>query len=283
MKITGTTKIIGVFGYPVKHSLSPVFQNAAFEYLGLDYIYIPVEVSPENLGKAIEGIKALNFVGVNLTIPHKKAVIQYIDEIDEEARIIESVNTLVNKDGWLKGYSTDGYGFIRSLKEEKGIDISGKNVFILGAGGSAYAITGASIKEGVSKIYICNRTGEKAELLKNTLSKRLQFQNILVVPFEERNDKKYWKDIDLIVNTTSVGMKEGESSLIDEKNIVSVRLVYDLVYNRKTELIQLAEKNGIPHMDGILMLIYQGAVSFELWTGMKAPIEIMKRSIHATY
>jgi len=283
MKITGTTKIIGVFGYPVKHSLSPVFQNAAFEYLGLDYIYIPVEVSPENLGKAIEGIKALNFVGVNLTIPHKKAVIQYIDEIDEEARIIESVNTLVNKDGWLKGYSTDGYGFIRSLKEEKGIDISGKNVFILGAGGSAYAITGASIKEGVSKIYICNRTGEKAELLKNTLSKRLQFQNILVVPFEERNDKKYWKDIDLIVNTTSVGMKEGESSLIDEKNIVSVRLVYDLVYNRKTELIQLAEKNGIPHMDGILMLIYQGAVSFELWTGMKAPIEIMKRSIRATY
>jgi len=280
MKITGTTKIIGVFGYPVKHSLSPVFQNAAFEYLGLDYIYIPVEVSPENLGKAIEGIKALNFVGVNLTIPHKKAVIQYIDEIDEEARIIESVNTLVNKDGWLKGYSTDGYGFIRSLKEEKGIDISGKNVFILGAGGSAYAITGASIKEGVSKIYICNRTGEKAELLKNTLSKRLQFQNILVVPFEERNDKKYWKDIDLIVNTTSVGMKEGESSLIDEKNIVSVRLVYDLVYNRKTELIQLAEKNGIPHMDGLLMLIYQGAVSFELWTGMKAPIEIMKRSIH---
>jgi len=283
MKITGTTKIIGVFGYPVKHSLSPVFQNAAFEYLGLDYIYIPVEVSPENLGKAIEGIKALNFVGVNLTIPHKKAVIQYIDEIDEKARIIESVNTLVNKDGWLKGYSTDGYGFIRSLKEEKGIDISGKNVFILGAGGSAYAITGASIKEGVSKIYICNRTGEKAELLKNTLSKRLQFQNILVVPFEERNDKKYWKDIDLIVNTTSVGMKEGESSLIDEKNIVSVRLVYDLVYNRKTELIQLAEKNGIPHMDGILMLIYQGAVSFELWTGMKAPIEIMKRSIRATY
>jgi len=281
MKITGTTKITGVFGYPVKHSLSPVFQNAAFEYLGLDYIYIPVEVSPENLGKAIEGIKALSFVGVNLTIPHKKAVIQYIDEIDEEARIIESVNTLVNKDGWLKGYSTDGYGFIRSLKEEKGIDISGKNVFILGAGGSAYAITGVSIKEGVSKIYICNRTGEKAELLKNTLSKRLQFQNILVVPFEERNDKKYWKDIDLIVNTTSVGMKEGESSLIDEKNIVSVRLVYDLVYNRKTELIQLAEKNGIPHMDGLLMLIYQGAVSFELWTGMKAPIEIMKRSIHA--
>jgi len=281
MRIKGTTKIIGVFGYPVKHSLSPVFQNAAFEYLGLDYIYIPVEVKPENLGKAIEGIKALSFVGVNLTIPHKKAVIQYIDEIDEEARVIESVNTLVNKDGRLKGYSTDGYGFIRSLKEEKGIDISGKNVFILGAGGSAYAITGASIKEGVSKIYICNRTGEKAELLKNTLSKRLQFQNILVVPFEERNDKKYWKDIDLIVNTTSVGMKEGESSLIDEKNIVSVRFVYDLVYNRKTELIQLAEKNGIPHMEGLLMLIYQGAVSFELWTGMKAPIEIMKRSIRA--
>jgi len=280
MKITGTTKITGVFGYPVRHSLSPVFQNAAFEYLGLDYIYIPLEVKPDNLGKAIEGVKALNFVGVNLTIPHKKAVIQYIDEIDEEARIIESVNTIVNKKGLLKGYSTDGYGFIRSLKEEKGIDISGKNVFILGAGGSAYAITGALIKGCASKIYISNRTEKKAELLKNTLSERLQFQNIFVVPFEERNDKKYWGDIELLVNTTSVGMKEGEPSLIDEKNIASVKLVYDLVYNRKTELIQLAKKNGIPHMDGLLMLIYQGAVSFEFWTGMKAPVEIMKKSIH---
>ncbi|MCM8829480.1 MAG: shikimate dehydrogenase, partial [Candidatus Omnitrophica bacterium] len=112
MKITGTTKITGVFGYPVKHSLSPVFQNAAFQYLGLDYVYIPFEVAPENIGKAIEGIRAMNFAGVNITIPHKKTVIPYIDELDREAEILGVVNTLVNRAGKIKGYSTDGSGFI---------------------------------------------------------------------------------------------------------------------------------------------------------------------------
>ncbi len=283
MEITGKTKVIGLFGYPVKHSLSPLFQNAAFQFLGLDYVYIPMEVSPENIGKAVDGIRALNFVGVNLTIPHKKTVLKYLDEIDEEAEVLGVVNTIVNKKGKLKGYTTDGCGFVRSIKEsEIGFDFAGKTVFLFGAGGSAWAITGALIREKISKIYISNRTEKNAVLLKKHLSEKFGFKNVVVIPFENRNDERYWKDVHLVVNATSVGMKKGDPLLISEKNLTGSKFVYDIVYNRKTELVILAQKNGIPCLGGLSMLVYQGAVSFELWTGKKAPIEIMKKSVLLT-
>lgn len=278
MKITGTTKITGVFGYPVKHSLSPVFQNAAFQYLGLDYVYIPLEVAPEDIGKAVDGIRVMNFVGVNLTIPHKKTVIPCIDEVDEEAEIVGAVNTIVNKNGRLKGYNTDGDGFILSIKE-KCISLKGENIFILGAGGAAYAIAVALIKEEIGRIYICNRTEKNAVMLKEHLSGKFKFKNVIVIPFNDRNAKKYWDDIGIIVNTTSVGMKEGDTLLINPEIIKRTKFVYDIIYNRKTELIKVAEKENIPFLDGLSMLVYQGAVSFELWTGIKAPIEVMKKSV----
>lgn len=282
MKITGKTKITAVFGYPVVHSLSPIFQNAAFEFLGLDYVYIPLEVLPEQLGKSVEGIRALNFTGVNLTIPHKKSVLEYLDEIDDEAKLLGVVNTVVNKNGILKGYSTDGRGFIRSLTEYKdGFIPEGKNVFLLGAGGSAYAIAGALVKEKVSRIFICNRTGERAVLLAQHLSEKFGFDKVILVPFEERNKEEYWEGIQLIVNTTSVGMKEGDPVLVTEENIRQSEFVYDLIYNRKTELIKSAEKNRIRCLAGLSMLVYQGAVSFELWTGVKAPVEVMKQSLQS--
>jgi len=280
MKIKGTTKITGVFGYPVGHSLSSVFQNAAFEFLGLNYVYIPLEVIPENIGKAVDAIRALNFAGINLTIPHKKTVLKYLDEIDEEAEILGSVNTVVNKDGRLKGYSTDGCGFLRPLtRQEGGFILEGKTVFVLGAGGSAYAITGALVNEKVSRIFVCNRTEEKAIFLKKHLLEKLGFKDVEVVPIEERNNEKYWKETELVVNTTSVGMKEGDPLIISEKNLERNKFIYDIVYNRKTELLKVAEKNRIPRLDGLSMLIYQGAASFELWTGKKAPIEVMKNSV----
>lgn len=281
MKITGKTKVTGVFGWPVRHSLSPVFQNAAFAHMGMDYVYIPMEVAPEDLGKALEGIRALNFAGVNLTIPHKKTALKHLDEIDGESRLLGVVNTVVNRNGRLKGYTTDGKGFIRSLKEHGGgFSVRGKTAFILGAGGSAYAVSGALVKEKVSKIYVCNRTEERAFLLKKHLSEKLGFGKVDAVAFEDRNDGKYWKDVHIVVNTTSVGMKKGDPLLIKEKNMEGREFVYDLIYNRKTELIKIAEKNGIPNADGLLMLVYQGAVSFELWTGKKAPVEVMKKAIY---
>ncbi len=280
MEIKGTTKITGIFGYPVKHSLSPVFQNSAFEYLGLDYIYIPFEIKPKDLKFATKSIKIFSIVGVNVTIPHKKEIIKYIDELDTTSEILGVVNTIHNIDGKLKGYTTDGDGFIKSLKEEGNFNPKNKNIFILGAGGSSYAICGALIKEKVNYIFISNRTYENALKLKKHLNKKLNFKNVEIIPFEKRNEKNIWKNIDIIINTTSVGMKENDPLLIEKSNIEKVKFVYDIVYNRKTELLKVAEELKIPNLDGLSMLIYQGAISFEIWTGKKAPIEIMKKSLY---
>lgn len=279
MKIKGTTKITGVFGYPVSHSLSPIFQNSAFEYLGLDYVYIPFEVKPEDLKKGVEAIRVFNWVGVNVTIPHKKEIIKYIDILDITSEILEVVNTIQNIGGKLKGYTTDGDGFIRSIKEDGKFSVEGKNVFIIGAGGSSYAICGALIKERVNYLFITNRTYENALKLKEHLNKKLNFKNVEIIKFEKRNDKNLWKDIDLLVNTTSVGMKEKDLLLIERENLENLKFIYDIVYNRKTELLKEAEKLKIPHLDGLSMLVYQGAISFEIWTGEKAPVEIMKKSL----
>jgi len=279
MIIKGTTKLTGVFGYPVKHSLSPVFQNAGYQYLKLDYIYIPLEVEPKNLEKAVESLRIFNFIGVNVTIPHKKNIVSFLDELDEEAKLLGVVNTIHNKNGKLKGYSTDGKGFIRSLKEDGKFLPENKTVLILGAGGSSYAITGALIKEKIKKIFICNRTEEKSILLKKHLKENFRFENVEVVKFSERNEKFLWKDIDLVVNTTSVGMKEGDICLIEKENLHYGIFVYDIIYNRETELLKMAKELKISCLDGLSMLIYQGSISFEIWTGEKAPIEIMKKSI----
>jgi len=280
MEIKGTTKITGVFGYPVKHSLSPIFQNAAFEYLGLDYVYIPFEVKQEDLKIATKSIRIFNMVGVNVTIPHKKEIVKYIDELDETSEILGVVNTIHNIDGKLKGYTTDGDGFLKSLKEDGKFNPENKNIFILGAGGSSYAICGALIKEKGNYIFITNRTYENALKLKIHLNKKLNFKNVEVIPFEKRNEKYIWEKIDLLINTTSVGMKENDSLLIKKENIENVKFVYDIVYNRKTELIKMAEELKIPNLDGLSMLVYQGAISFEIWTGKRAPVEIMKKSLY---
>ncbi|MCM8784628.1 MAG: shikimate dehydrogenase [Candidatus Omnitrophica bacterium] len=280
MEIKGTTKITGVFGYPVSHSLSPIFQNSAFEHLGLDYVYIPLEVKPEDLKTAINSIKIFNWVGVNVTIPHKRQVIKYLDEIDGVSEILDVVNTIHNIKGKLKGYTTDGDGFIRSLKQDGNFNPKGKNIFILGAGGSSYAICGALINEKVNSIFITNRTLENAIKLKKHLTEKLKFKNIEIIEFERRNDKKIWQNIDILINTTSVGMKENDPLLIEKINIEKVKFVYDIVYNRKTELLKSAEELKIPNLDGISMLVYQGAISFEIWTGKKAPVDIMKRAIY---
>jgi shikimate dehydrogenase len=279
MEIKGTTKITGVFGYPVRHSLSPVFQNAAFKHLGLDYIYIPMEVKPEKLSQAVEGIKALNFAGVNVTIPHKKNIVPLLDNLDENAKKLGVVNTVKNTGGKLTGYSTDGEGFILSLKTEAGYHTENKTAIVLGAGGSSYAVARALIKSGIKKILITNRTEKKAEKLTEHIKTNFEFKNAELVPFSKRNEKKIWQEIELLINTTSVGMKEGDELLVKEPNLKAVSFIYDLVYNRKSELIKKAEKLKIPHLGGLFMLVYQGAVSFEIWTGKKAPVEAMKNSL----
>ena len=277
--INGKTILTGVFGWPVKHSLSPIFQNAAFQYSHLNWIYVPFEVHPENLQKAIEAIKFFSIKGINITIPHKKNVVKYLDIIDDEVKILGVPNTIINKNGVLKGYITDGIGFLRSLKEDGKFNPKNKKVFLFGAGGAAFAISGSLIKAGISMLTICNRTFNNALMLKSRLKKHFGFNNIVVVPFQDRNQYALWKDINLIINASSVGMKNDHITLIEEKNLNKNMFIYDIVYNRKTNLIKSAEKHRIQHLNGLSMLVFQGAVSFNLWTGKTAPIDIMKNSV----
>ncbi|MCL5409055.1 MAG: shikimate dehydrogenase [Candidatus Omnitrophica bacterium] len=278
--IKGTTKITGVFGNPIEHSLSPVFQNAAFQASGLDYVYIPFFVKPPDLKNAVEAIKALNIKGINITIPHKSNIVQFLDEMDQEAKILGVVNTILNDKGALKGFNTDGKGFIRSLKEDGNFLPEGKKVLILGAGGVSYAIAGQLIKERISQIIICNRTKEKSMLLKTHLEKIFPSFPIKIIDFEERKNKGIFNEIDLFINTTSLGMQERDEQIVPEEVLHKNLFVYDVVYNRKTELISMVQENGLKCLDGLSMLIYQGAISFEIWTGTKAPIEVMKDSIY---
>jgi len=282
MKISPAIKIVGVFGYPIAHTLSPLFQNAAFKELGLDFVYLPFLVKPEDLKKAVEAIKALNMVGVNVTIPHKKTVLSYLDELSPEAKKIEAVNTIHHCQGKLIGYNTDGEGFINSLREKGRFEPEGKNVYLLGAGGAAYGISHSLIKAGIKSLTLTNRTKEKGELLLNHL-KRVFPQKCLLrfIEFHKRNSRTLLKKIDLLVNATSIGMDANDSLLINPEIFSKKIFIYDIVYNKnkKSKLIKAAIERKLPCLGGEEMLIYQGAVSFEIWTKRKAPIKIMKKAI----
>ncbi len=279
-KIDGKTKVTGLFGYPVEHSLSPLFHNAASASLGLNFVYLPFAVKPEELKAAVKSVMSLNMVGVNVTIPHKEKVLPYLDQISPEAKAIGAVNTIHNKRGKLTGYNTDGDGFIESLKRQGGFDPRDKNVFLLGAGGAAYAISFALIKGGIKKLILTNRTYSKGKGLLEHLEKIFQDNHQLsLVEFEERNSSFVMSEIDLLINATSIGMHSGDPSLIAPEVLQPNIFIYDVVYNRKTPLLKLAEERNLASLGGLDMLIYQGALSFEIWTGQKAPIETMKDAL----
>jgi len=277
MKVSGETKIIGIFGYPVTHSLSPLFQNAAFEALGLNFVYLPFLVKPEDLKGAVESIKSLNMVGVNVTIPHKKKVLVYLDELSSEAKMMGAVNTICYRDGKLIGYNTDGKGFISSLTKEGKFNPQGKRALILGAGGAAWAISFALIEAGVKRLNIANRTIKKAEILLERLKEFFQDKcEITLIDFDKVNSSIVMNEVDLLINATSVGMHPEDSLLINPELLAPHTFVYDVVYNKKTKLLKAAEDRNLPCLGGLGMLVYQGAYSFEIWTHKKAPLKEMK-------
>lgn len=279
-KIDGKTKVTGVFGYPVEHSLSPLFHNAAFARLGLNFVYLPFAVKPGELKMAVKSIRSLNMVGVNVTIPHKEKVLPYLDQIFPEAKAIGAVNTIHNKEGKLIGYNTDGDGFIESLKKQGGFDPKNKSVFLLGAGGAAYAISFALIKSGIKKLVLVNRTYSKGKALLEHLREIFQYKcQLSLVEFEERNSSFIMNEIDLLINATSIGMHSGDPLLITPEILPPNIFIYDVVYNRKTPLLKLAEEKKLTSLGGLDMLVYQGALSFEIWTGQKAPVKIMKEAL----
>ncbi len=273
MKVTGKTAVYGIFGYPVKHSLSPLMQNAAFRELGIDAVYVPFEVPPESLKEAVDGVRALGIKGLNVTVPHKERIVEFLDYLSDDAEILSAVNTVKNENGRLTGYNTDAEGFLRSLLEE-GVDLEGKRALMFGAGGAARAVGYALLKGGVKFLNIVNRNFPRAKAVGELLGKR---GNVLVYPLKESTVDILLKDIDLIVNTTSVGMKPEDPVLFDYSKIPEGITVIDIIYNPpETPLLKSARKKGCKTVNGLGMLVHQGAVAFEIWTGEKAPVETMR-------
>lgn len=271
MKIDAKTKLVALLGHPVGHSFSPLMHNAAFEKLGLNYRYVAFDVKPDNLKEAIAGVRALGLVGVNVTVPHKENVIQYLDAVSSEASFIGAVNTVVNDNGSLKGYNTDGRGFMRSLEEE-GISVEGSKILICGSGGAARAI-GYYLSEKASQVSLFDVVREKAEALSEALSKR---GNVACV----KSVAEALGKADIIINATPLGLKEDDPLPFDLSAVGPDKIVGDLIY-RETPLLKEAASKGCKVFNGLGMLIWQGALAFELWTGEPPPYEIMRKTLES--
>lgn len=279
MKIQGTTRVAAIFGHPITHTLSPLIQNAAFRASGLDIVYVPFHVAPEMLGAAVESVRALELLGVNVTIPHKERVIDHLDEVDPTARAIGAVNTVVNRDRVLTGYNTDGEGYLASLAEETGFDPAGKRVVVIGAGGAARAIFHTLLGRGAASVLLANRTVKRAADLAEDFRSAASGTDVAISSLDPGDLAERAKEADLVVNTTSLGM-EGQPPLdfpVDE--LPDGAVVSDIVYKPlATGLLSAAKARGLAVHGGLGMLIHQGALGFSLWTGHDAPVEAMKRA-----
>jgi shikimate dehydrogenase len=276
--ISGRTRICGVIGDPIEHSMSPVMLSAAFRDKGVNYVDIPFRVRKEELGNAIKGMRALNIRGLNVTIPHKVSVIQFLDEVDSVASKIGAVNTIVNNGGILKGYNTDATGFLQALRE-RGVEPKGKKVVMLGAGGAARAISFILAESG-SNVVIINRTLDRAKVCADRVAQSSQ-RKVIALKLDRENLASALSKADLLVNTTSVGMSPKINETPVTADLLKPNLVVcDIVYNPlKTRLLREAEMVGATVIDGVDMFVWQGALAFEKWTGLSAPIALMKREV----
>ena len=279
MVFTGKTKNLGVIGYPIKHSLSPVIQNTAIQEAGIDYAYIAMPIAPEDLEKAVIGLKALNFTGFNVTIPHKVNIMQYLDEIDEMAKLIGAVNTVHIKDGKLYGYNTDAIGFINPLLKEN-VEIKDKTAVILGAGGACRAVVCCLIKQGIKNIILAVRNLAKAQLLANDFN---DLVDIKVCDWHSEEFKQYLAQAALLVNTTPLGMEGNIDSKppVDWESVKKSAFVYDIVYiPAETKFLQEAKEYGHKILNGERMLAEQGAAALHLWTDKDINVDIMVKTLH---
>ena len=274
LKISGKTKVLGLLGYPVEHSLSPAMHNAAFEYLRLDCCYVTFSIKPGFLKDAVRSVKALNLAGVNVTMPYKEDVIPLLDGVDVDASFIGAVNTIVNSNGKLIGYNTDGRGFMKSLSEAQ-IAVNKKNVLILGAGGASRAI-GFYLAKKASALFIYDIDRKKSGKLIRDLNKMCK--NVLPFSFQPSAFSHQLHDIDIIINATPLGLKKGDALPIDINLLKPRHVACDLIY-KKTPLLQRASRKGCRTLNGLGMLLWQGVFAFELWTGKKPPVEVMRKAL----
>ncbi|MDD5747613.1 MAG: shikimate dehydrogenase [Actinomycetota bacterium] len=276
MRIDGNTRLVGIIGNPLEHTLSPVIHNAAFDYMGLNWCYVPLPVEHDEIEKALEGIKVFRFAGVNVTMPFKTAVLPFLDEVAMFAESVGAVNTILFDKDKLIGYNTDGRGFYTALSRDLGYDVRGKKVLILGAGGAARSVTISLAVAGCSRMVIVNRSSERARSLKEIIRRSSSDVEVQCLTPEEDYDVLL-ADSDLIINATPV-FSFGKSGLrIPVAMLNKSQVVCDLNYSSYySPLLEEAEARGATVMDGKGMLLYQAATAFEIWTGLEAPVEVMR-------
>lgn len=276
--VSGKTQLLGVIGHPIKHSLSPKMHNAAFDASGADFVYVPLDVMPEDLGAAVRGLRALGFRGFNVTMPHKEEIIPFVDDLDDAARISGAVNTVRIEDHKMLGMNTDGEGFLEACREA-GVDFRDRRVLVAGAGGASAAVSAAMLAEGVGELRIVNRTLERAERLAKKLREAYPRVDVSVHPFEEM--ERAASGAGVLINTTYLGMKDGDPLPLPEEAIGASEAVCDAVYRAgsETPLIRVARERRVRAVTGERMLIYQGVQAYRIWTGQDPDVEVMSRGL----
>ena len=275
-QLNGTTKVLAIIGHPVEHSRSPAMQNAALGTLGLDYVYVPFCVPPENLAAAISGLRALGVAGFNVTIPHKVAVMDMLDGLEESAQAAGAVNTVSNNDGRLIGYNTDGDGLVKSLADDLGFSPGGGTIVIVGAGGAARGAIAALCRAGAKRIVIANRSRERAEELALFMKQRYGDTEIIALS-DAAELKPFLGQTRLLVNSTSLGMNHEPIPFLSLSDLPLTASVYDMVYSVPvTPLLRDAADRGLRCANGLGMLAAQGELAFRIWTGAEPPHGIMK-------
>lgn len=278
---------LGVFGDPVAHSLSPQMQNAALEKCGLEMRYARFEIGPSDLQAALELLPGLNFIGVNLTVPHKIAALRFVDEADDTARQICAVNTIKIDDGKLRGFNTDGKGFSRAIREEFSVDLRDLRILVLGAGGAARAIAWQCAKEDCERLVIANRDLDKAKQLADELRPFFAGPRVLgpvarlqAIALDESVIRFQIANVDLVVNATALGLSRGDPPLIPARLLAPHLMIYDTIYSAgQTAFVSAAIEAGARAANGLSMLLHQGALAFEIWFDRTAPLDVMRKAL----
>ncbi|GJM16268.1 MAG: shikimate dehydrogenase (NADP(+)) [Thermodesulfobacteriota bacterium] len=281
MGVKATTNIYGIFGHPVKHSLSPDMHNSAFSKLGLNSVYVAFDIEPENIGKATDALRVMGIKGINITIPHKQTIIPFLDEVSPDATLTGAVNTVKNEDGKLSGFNTDVGGFLRAIREDLDFSPEDNTLFLIGAGGAARAVLSAFCMNGGAIVYIADILKDKAIELADQFKEN--FENIRIETIEMEDKKivsEKFSEADILVNASPAGMDGVGSHDIPLASLKKSAVVYDLVYKpQNTKLLTDARDLGHKASGGLTMLLYQGAESFEIWTGETAPVAVMKKAL----
>lgn len=285
MNISGKTKVVGIFGYPVEHSLSPRMHNAAYKALGLDYCYVPFSVKKEGLESAVKSIRDLNMAGVNVTAPHKEGVIPYLDKLSPSASLLRAVNTIVNEQGTLVGHNTDAPGYVAGLQRElSDTKIKESQALILGGGGAARAVAAGLASAGIKKIIFSVRTPKKIEAWSNSINERFPHTIFGISFLEGEKFQKLLNESDILINALPIPLiDKAEKWLVDLSSITENTFFSDLRYApHNNEFLSLGISKGCRTQDGLPMLLEQGIISFKLFTGINPPKNVMENAIKAS-